>query len=58
MEKLFVGPLQLTPLLAKVGVTVMVAVTGIVPVLTAVKLAILPSPLAAKPMLISLFVQA
>ena len=35
----------------------MVAVTGAVPVLIAVKLAILPVPLAARPMEVVLFVQ-
>ena len=38
MVKLSVGPVQLVPLLTKVGVTMMVAVTGADPVLTAVKL--------------------
>ena len=42
---------------AKVGVTVIVAVTGDVVALVAVKAAILPVPLAAKPMLVVLFVQ-
>ena len=40
-----------------VGVTVMVAVTGAVPVLTAVKEAISPVPLAARPMEVFEFVQ-
>jgi hypothetical protein len=40
-----------------VGVTVIVAVTGAVPVLVAVNAAILPVPLAARPMLVLLFVQ-
>ena len=40
-----------------VGVTVMVAVTGVVPVLIAVKAAILPVPLAASPIAGLLFVQ-
>ena len=35
----------------------MVATTGAVPVLMAVKLAILPTPLAARPMDVVLFVQ-
>ena len=39
------------------GVTVMVAVTALAPALMAVKAAILPVPLAAKPMLGVLFVQ-
>ena len=50
-------PTQLTPLLVYVGVTVMVAVTGAVPALVAVKEAILPAPLAARPMDGSLFTQ-
>ena len=54
----FVGPVQLTPPLVKVGVTTIVAITGAVPVLTAVKLAMLPMPLAARPMLVSELVQA
>ena len=41
-----------------VGVTVMVAVTGTVPVFTALNEAIFPLPLAAKPMEGALFVQA
>lgn len=39
------------------GVTVMVAVIAAVPLLTAVKLPMLPLPLAAKPMLLLLLVQ-
>ena len=58
MVKDLVGPVQLTPLLVKVGVTTMVAVTGAVPVLTAVNEAILPVPLAARPILVASFVQA
>ena len=50
-------PVQVVPALVKVGVTVMVAVTGADPRLTAVKAAIFPEPLAAKPMLVVLFVQ-
>ena len=41
-----------------VGVIVIVDVTGAVPVLVAVNVAISPLPLAAKPMLASEFVQA
>ena len=55
MVKVFDGPLQPT---GKVGVTVMVATTGAVPALTAVKEAILPVPEAANPMPGVLFVQA
>ena len=50
-------PVQVTPLLVYVGVTVIVATTGAVPVLIAVKLAILPVPVAASPILVLLFVQ-
>ena len=51
-------PVQEAPLLAYTGVTVMVAVTGAVPVLTAVKEGmVLPEPLAARPMEGVLFVQ-
>jgi hypothetical protein len=41
-----------------VGVTVIVAVTGLALPFVAVKAGILPVPLAAKPMLVVLFVQA
>ena len=46
-----VGPSQLTPALVYVGVTTIVAVTGEVPLLTAVKEAMSPLPVAAKPIL-------
>ena len=49
-------PTQLTPLVY-VGVTVIVAVTGALPALVAVKLGILPVPLAARPIEGVLFVQ-
>ena len=49
MVKLCGVPGQLTEPLVKVGVTVMVAVTGDVPELVAVKEAISTVPLAAKP---------
>ena len=39
------------------GVTVIVAVTGVLPVLAAVKAAMLPVPLAARPIEALLFVQ-
>ena len=39
------------------GVTVIVAVMALAPALMAVKAAILPVPLAAKPILVVLFVQ-
>ena len=47
------GPAQLLA----VGVTMMVAVTGAIPALTAVNDAILPVPVAANPMLVVLLVQ-
>jgi hypothetical protein len=40
-----------------VGVTVIVAITGVVPVFVAVKVGIFPVPLAASPIVGSLFVQ-
>ncbi len=43
--------------LVKLGVTVIVAVCGTLVALMAVKLAILPTPDAARPMLVLLFVQ-
>lgn len=49
-------PGQVTPLL-KFGVTVMVATCGVVPVLIAMKEAILPAPAAARPILVLLLVQ-
>ena len=55
--KLVVGPVQGTPPLVKVGVTVIVAVTGAVPLFTAVNAAILPDPLANNPMEGVLFTQ-
>ena len=55
--KLVVGPVQGTPPLVKVGVTVIVAVTGEVPLFTAVNAAILPVPLAARPIEGVLFTQ-
>jgi hypothetical protein len=50
-------PVQVTPPLLYVGVTVIVATTGVVPLFIAVKLAILPVPLAASPMEVLLLVQ-
>ena len=50
------APLHVIPPLLKRGVTVIVATTGPVVLLIAVKLAILPVPLAANPMLGVLFV--
>ena len=49
MVKVLDGPMQLTELLVKVGVTVMVAVTGEVPALMAANEAMLPVPEAASP---------
>jgi hypothetical protein len=46
-------PLQLFA----VGVAVIVATTGAAPLLVAVKLAMLPLPLAARPIEVALFVQ-
>lgn len=51
-------PVQLTPLLVKVAVTVIVATTGVVVALVATKVGILPVPLAAIPMDGALFVQS
>ena len=56
MVKVFVGPLQETLPPVNTGVTVMVAVTGDEPVFTAEKAAILPVPLAARPIEVLLFV--
>ena len=50
-------PLQVAPALVYDGVTVMVAVIAVVPALVAVKLGMLPLPLAPKPMLVLLFDQ-
>ena len=50
-------PLQPTDPLVKRGVTVIVAVTGDVPVFTAVKLAMSPVPVAPRPIEGVLFVQ-
>ena len=58
MVNVFVGPVQLTPPLVNVGVTTMVAITGQVPLLTAVNEAMFPVPEAARPMLVVLLVQA
>lgn len=50
-------PVQLTPPAVNTGVTVMLATTGALVMLVAVKLAILPVPDAASPMLVLLLVQ-
>ena len=51
------GPVQLTPPFSNVGVTVIVATTGLVPVLIAVKTGISPVPDAANPIEVKSFVQ-
>jgi len=56
--KVFVEPVQEVLPFAKVGVTVIVAVIGAVVELVAVKVPILPEPLAAKPILVVLFTHA
>ena len=56
--KLSVGPEQLVPPFVNVGVMVIEAVTGEVPVFIAVKAAILPVPFAASPIAGVLLVQA
>ena len=55
--KLTGAPLQLTPPLVKVGVTVIVAVTGTWLLLIAVKAGILPKPAEVNPMVVLLLVQ-
>lgn len=57
MVKLTGVPLQLTPPLVYVGVTVIVAVTGADVGLIAIKAGIVAVPLAARPMLVLLLVQ-
>ena len=52
MVKLLAEPVQLVPPLVNVGVTVMVATTGAVVVLSAAKGPILPLPFDARPMLV------
>ena len=58
MVKVSAGPVQVTPSLVNVGVTVMVAVTGAGSEFTAVKAGTLPVPLAANPMLVLSLVHA
>jgi hypothetical protein len=53
----FVGPEHVTPELVNLGVTVIVAITGLVPVLTAVKAKISPVPLPPSPIDVVLLVQ-
>ena len=50
MVKVLVEPVQLVPPLVKVGVTTIVAITGAIPMLTAVNEAILPVPDDTSPM--------
>ena len=59
MVKVFDSPVQLTstPFVLVEGVTVTVATTGALVGLVALKLAILPVPLEARPMEAVLFVQ-
>ena len=57
IEKDLGVPVHVRPPLVYEGVTVIVAVTGDVPALTAAKEAILPVPLAPRPMVVLLFVQ-
>jgi hypothetical protein len=55
MEKAFAGPEQLIPSFVNVGVTWIIAATGELPVLIAVK-EISPEPFASRPMPGALFV--
>ena len=50
-------PVQVAPALVYDGVTVMVAVIAVVPALVAVKLGMLPDPLAPNPIAVLLFDQ-
>jgi hypothetical protein len=50
--KVFVGPTHDVPPLVKVGVTTMVATTGAVVTLAAVKAVISPDPVADNPILV------
>ena len=56
--KVSAGPTQLTEPFAKVGITVIVALIGDVPALVAVKEAMLPLPLAPRPIAVLSFDQA
>ena len=58
MVKVLREPSQLTPALVKVGITVIIASTGEVPVFTAVNEAMFPLPVAARPIPGVSFVQA
>lgn len=57
MVNVMAVPVQLTPALVYVGVTVMVAVTGALVVFVAVKPGIFPTPLVANPIDELLFTQ-
>ena len=57
MVNVMAVPVQLTPPFVNVGVTVIVAVIGAVPVLFAINDRILPVPFAAKPIDVVLFTQ-
>ena len=57
MVKDCVGPVQFTLPLLKVGVTIIVATTGAVPLLIVVKAGMFPAPEAAKPIDVVLLVQ-
>jgi len=57
MVKVVEAPVQVTPAFVKEGVTVMVATTGAVPAFRVVNEAMLPVPLAARPIAGVLFVQ-
>jgi hypothetical protein len=57
MVKVLGVPSQLTPPLVKVGVTVMVATTGAVPVFTALKAPMLPVPEASNPIAVLSLIQ-
>jgi len=57
MVKVCGVPLQVAPALVYDGVTVIVAVIAVVPALVAVKLGMLPDPLAPKPIAVLLFDQ-
>ena len=57
MVKVCGVPGQVVPALVYDGVTVIVPVIGVVPALVAVKLGMLPLPLAPKPMAVLLFDQ-
>jgi hypothetical protein len=55
--KVLATPGQVLPALVKLGVTVIFAVMGKVPVFVAVKAVILPEPLAVSPIAVLSFVQ-